>query len=405
MSGFFGIRLARHLKKMMKYMRYVFNDHFILVCVFLLGGLGFYYSQVLKTLPENFIWGRPIVMILWLMMLQIGRLATLAEEADKVFILPKEPEMKAYLNRALRYSIWLPLVALILIGGMSMPLVVVSTGWEFSTFFYFIVMLTLMKISHLFVQKYDLYQISSKEFTGWFSVWLISSLVIIGLSLYIIPLVGLVGALVQVVLLYLVLQKKEQAVSLDWEKMIQKEKSRMHRIYQFIHLFTDVPEISSSVKRRKILDPVLVKIKKTSQNTYLYLYARSFLRGSEYSGLFIRLVLVGGVILFFLKEFWISMGVSVLFVYLIGFQLIPIYTQFDYMVMTRLYPVPNSQKKQAVSKLVTILLFVAAVLFSIFVLSALPDVKESLLIIGALLIEVVLFAKFYVPYRLKKMEA
>lgn len=405
MSGFFGIRLARHLKKMMKYMRYVFNDHFILVCVFLLGGLGFYYSQVLKTLPENFIWGRPIVMILWLMMLQIGRLATLAEEADKVFILPKEPEMKAYLNRALRYSIWLPLVALILIGGMSMPLVVVSTGWEFSTFFYFIVMLTLMKISHLFVQKYDLYQISSKEFTGWFSVWLISSLVIIGLSLYIIPLVGLVGALVQVVLLYLVLQKKEQAVSLDWEKMIQKEKSRMHRIYQFIHLFTDVPEISSSVKRRKILDPVLVKIKKTSQNTYLYLYARSFLRGSEYSGLFIRLVLVGGVILFFLKEFWISMGVSVLFVYLIGFQLIPIYTQFDYMVMTRLYPVPNSQKKQAVSKLVTILLFAAAVLFSIFVLIALPDVKESLLIIGALLIEVVLFAKFYVPYRLKKMEA
>lgn len=405
MSGFFGIRLARHLKKMMKYMRYVFNDHFILVCVFLLGGLGFYYSQVLKTLPENFVWGRPLVIILWLVILQIGRLATLAEEADKVFILPKEPEMKAYLNRALRYSIWLPLVALVLIGGMSMPLVVVSTGWEFSTFFYFIVMLGLMKISHLFVQKYDLYQISSKEYSLWFTLWLLSSLGIIALSLYTIPVAGLAGAFVQVVGFYLVLQKKEQAVSLDWEKMIQKEKSRMHRIYQFIHLFTDVPEISSSVKRRKILDPVLVKIKKTSQNTYLYLYARSFLRGSEYSGLFIRLVLVGGVILFFLKEFWISMGVSVLFVYLIGFQLIPIYTQFDYMVMTRLYPVPNSQKKQAVSKLVTILLFVAAVLFSIFVLIALPDVKESLIIIGALLIEVVLFAKFYVPYRLKKMEA
>ncbi|MDA9470463.1 ABC transporter permease [Enterococcus sp. 5H] len=405
MSGFFGIRLARHLKKMMKYMRYVFNDHFILVCVFLLGGLGFYYSQVLKTLPENFVWGRPLVIILWLVILQIGRLATLAEEADKVFILPKEPEMKAYLNRALRYSIWLPLVALVLIGGMSMPLVVVSTGWEFSTFFYFIVMLGLMKISHLFVQKYDLYQISSKEYSLWFTLWLLSSLGIIALSLYTIPVAGLAGAFVQVVGFYLVLQKKEQAVSLDWEKMIQKEKSRMHRIYQFIHLFTDVPEISSSVKRRKVLDPVLVKIKKTSQNTYLYLYARSFLRGSEYSGLFIRLVLVGGVILFFLKEFWISMGVSVLFVYLIGFQLIPIYTQFDYMVMTRLYPVPNSQKKQAVSKLVTILLFVAAVLFSIFVLIALPDVKESLIIIGALLIEVVLFAKFYVPYRLKKMEA
>lgn len=404
MSGFFGIRLARHLKKMMKYMRYVFNDHFILVCVFLLGGLGFYYSQVLKTLPANFIWGRPILIVLWLAVLQIGKIATLAEEADKVFILPKEPEMTSYLNRSMRYSFWLPLVALFLIGGMSMPLVVVSTGWVFSTFAYFIVMLGILKISHLRVQKYTLYQISSKETYLWFALWMLTSLVAIVLSLYVMPIVGPLVALLQAVAFYLILNKKEQTVSLDWEQMIQKEKNRMHRIYQFIHLFTDVPEISSSVKRRKILDPLLSKIKKTSQNTYLYLYARSFLRGSEYSGLFIRLVLVGGVVLFFLKEFWISMGVSVLFVYLIGFQLIPIYTQFDYMVMTHLYPIAKDQKKQAVSKLLTVLLFVAAVLFSVFVLIALPDLKEGLMVISALIVEVLLFAKFYVPYRLKKME-
>ncbi|ALS03354.1 multidrug ABC transporter permease [Enterococcus silesiacus] len=386
-------------------MRYVFNDHFILVCVFLLGGLGFYYSQVLKTLPRNFVWGRPIVVVFWLVVLQIGRIATLAAEADKVFILPKEPEMNAYLNRALRYSFWLPLVALFLLGGMSMPLVVVSTGWAFSTFLYFIVMLGILKSSHLRLQKYELYQISERAYGQWFVLWLVTSLLAIVLSLYVLPVVGPLVALGQAVFFYSILNKKEQAVSLDWENMIRKEKNRMHRIYQFIHLFTDVPEISSSVKRRKFLDPLLSKIKKTSQNTYLYLYARSFLRGSEYSGLFIRLVLVAGVILFFLKEFWISMGVSVLFVYLIGFQLIPIYTQFDYMVMTHLYPVSDKQKKQAVSTLITVLLFVAALLFSVFVLIALPDLKESLMVIGALLVEVFLFAKFYVPYRLKKMEA
>ncbi|MEI5993704.1 ABC transporter permease [Candidatus Enterococcus mansonii] len=405
MSGFYGIRLARHLRKMMKYMRYVFNDHFILVCVFLLGGLGFYYSQVLKTLPVHFVWGRPLVLLLWLAIIQIGRIATLAEEADKVFILPKEPEMDSYLNRALRYSFWVPLVALFLLGGMSMPLVVVSTGWAFSTFFYFIVMLGSLKASHLRVQKYELYQISSKEYVQWFVLWLITSLLAIVCSLYIMPVVGLLIAILQFVFFCLALKKKEQSVSLDWEKMIRQEKNRMHRIYQFIHLFTDVPEISSSVKRRKYLDPLLSRIKATTTNTYLYLYARSFLRGSEYSGLFIRLVLVGGVILFFLKEFWISMGVSVLFIYLIGFQLIPIYTQFDYMVMTHLYPVPVGQKKQAVSKLVTVLLFVAAILFSGFVLIALPDFTEGLMVVIVLLVEVVLFAKLYVPYRLKKMEA
>jgi ABC-2 type transport system permease protein len=405
MSDFYSIRLARHLKKMMKYMRYVFNDHFVLVCVFLLGGLGFYYSQVLKTLPAHFFWGRPLVLLFWLVILQIGRIATLAQEADKVFILPKEPEMNAYLNKAIRYSFWLPAAVLFLLGGLSMPLVVVATGWQFSTFVYFIVMLFFLKMSHLRLQKYTLYQISDAEVKRWFFLWGITSLVVMSCSLYVLPLLGSVLALLQTLSFFWFLNKKEQTVSLDWEMMVQKEKSRMHRIYQFIHLFTDVPEISSSVKRRKALDPLLSKIKQTGRNTYLYLYARSFLRDSEYSGLFIRLVLVGGVVLFFLKEFWIAMGVSVLFIYLIGFQLIPIYTQFDYMVMTHLYPVPNSQKKQAVGTLVTMLLFVAAVLFSLLVLAALPSKLDSLLIIAVLMVEVVLFAKLYVPYRLKKMEA
>lgn len=44
--------------------------------------------------------------------------------------------------------------------------------------------------------------------------------------------------------------------------MIQKEQNRMHRIYKFIQLFTDIPEVSSTVKRRKYLDPLLGVVKK-----------------------------------------------------------------------------------------------------------------------------------------------
>lgn len=404
MTGFYGTRLSRHLKKMMKYMRYVFNDHFILVCVFLLGALGFYYSETLKTLPEDFIWGRPIVVIIWFVALLLGRIATLAEEADKVFILPKEPEMKGYLFRALQYSFWVPFVALLLISGMTMPLIVISTGWAFSTYFFYLAMLAFLKISHLLLQKYELYQISPSQRQLGFVFWAFTGLVVILSGLYFSPFVGPFLGVVQMLVFYYVLNKKEQDVSLDWEKMIQKERNRMHRIYQFIHLFTDVPEITSSVKRRKIFDPLLNKIKKKTTNTYLYLYARSFARGSEFSGLFLRLVLLGGIILFFLKEFWISLGVSMLFIYLIGFQLIPIYARFDYMVMTRLYPIPATQKKKAVSQLITWLLLLAAILFSVFVVIALPVFSEVLIIIGLLLAEVLLFSRFYVPYRLKKME-
>lgn len=41
-------RVRLHQKKMMRYMKYVFNDHFVLVCLFLIGALGYAYSNFLK---------------------------------------------------------------------------------------------------------------------------------------------------------------------------------------------------------------------------------------------------------------------------------------------------------------------------------------------------------------------
>ncbi len=110
MGEFFSQRLSRHFKKMSKYLRYILNDHFVLVCMFLLGGLGLYYSQLLKELPRDFVWGRPLILLGWLLLIQVGKLATLTEEPDKVFLLPKEKQFAAYLKRALRYSLLLPIV-------------------------------------------------------------------------------------------------------------------------------------------------------------------------------------------------------------------------------------------------------------------------------------------------------
>lgn len=285
MSELYKLRAARHLKKMMKYMQYVFNDHFLIVCVFLLGGLGFYYSEVLKSLPENFVWGRPLILAIWLVTLLVGQLATLTQEADKVFILPKEAEMPAYFKRAFRHSFMLPAVTLLLVSGMTMPLIVVSTGEEFSSFFVYLLTLLLLKAAQLNLLEYELYQIASGERRLWQGIWLIASAGILAVGMYVQPFIGLGAAVVLLSIFIVVLAKKKQQVSLDWENMIKKENNRMHRIYRFIHLFTDVPEITGSIKRRKLFDPVLNRIKKESKNTYLYLYARSFLRGSEYSGL------------------------------------------------------------------------------------------------------------------------
>ncbi len=116
-----------------------------------------------------------------------------------------------------------------------------------------------------------------------------------------------------------------------------------------------------------------------------------------------RLILVGGVLLFFLQEFWIALVVALLFVYLIGFQLIPMYTQFDYMVMTQLYPISIEKKQAAIRRLISGALSVAAIIFGGIVCLRLGSLQNSLLILGALIVEVVIFTKMYVPMRLNKL--
>lgn len=108
MKQFFSQRLQRHQKQMTRYLRYVFNDHFALISTFLVGGLGLYYSELLKTLPRPFPLGGIIVVAVWLFVLPLGRLATLTKPADLIFLLAKEGQMRSYLSQALRYSLWLP---------------------------------------------------------------------------------------------------------------------------------------------------------------------------------------------------------------------------------------------------------------------------------------------------------
>lgn len=404
MKPFFQKRLARHQQKMMKFLKYVLNDHFVLVCIFLIGGLGYVYSDKVKGLAPQTWWVKPLVAIIWLASLFVGQLATLAQEADKVFLLPKEKKLWPYLFAAVKHSFILPAVFLLLVCGVTMPLIVAVTHQPFAFFFFYVFILLCLKFAHLFLLVQSLYQNNDSSRRDLFWMWLFGSVFAIGMSLY-----GFiwVGILISVVMLWwqsVSARRVFAAKNLDWDRLVSKEQTRLRSIYRFFNLFTDVPEIGSKVKRRKYLDGILQRIAPEHQNTYLYLYARSFLRGSEYSGLFIRLLAVSFVIVLFAGDFWIALGVSLLILYLIGFQLLPIYNEYDYMLLTKLYPIANHEKVKAVGQLVSILLCIAGVLLFVAAVIALKDIKAIGVMFGAILVEVIFFLKIYLPRRLKKME-
>ena len=119
MLDFYKLRLAKHQKRMFKYLKYVMNDHFILICMVGLGGFGYYYSEYLKNLTPTVSWVPIVVGLVWFISLFVGRLSTLMQEADAVFLIPKERAMTTYLKRGLNYSTIFPTIAISLIVGVS----------------------------------------------------------------------------------------------------------------------------------------------------------------------------------------------------------------------------------------------------------------------------------------------
>src|SRR5699024_11173662 len=175
------------------------------------------------------------------------------------------------------------------------------------------------------------------------------------------------------------------------------------RLYRFVNLFTDVPEITASVKRRSYLDFLLSRISFEQKNTYLYLFTRRFLRGSEYSGLYLRLILVGTLLLFFTRDSLLALFIGIVFIYLIGFQLLTLYREFQYVVLAQLYPINKSQKQNNIKKLLACLLAVTAFIFSLTTLWSLTSWLDRIAVCLVWFLVVILFIQFYLPKRLKKM--
>lgn len=404
MLDFYKLRLAKHQKRMFKYLKYVMNDHFILICMVGLGGFGYYYSEYLKNLTPAVSWVPIVVGLVWFISLFVGRLSTLMQEADAVFLIPKERAMTTYLKRGLNYSTIFPTIAISLIVGVTFPLVAITKSVDFSMTLFIIASLLALKYADLWIQLESLYLDSGQNVTTHRIIWTLGAIGSLFCSLYVSFYVGVAVAFVISIVLVMLSKKTLESSQLNWEKSIQVERKRMKRLYSFFNLFTDVPGLSSDVRRRKYLDGLLNRIKKTSENTYLYLYARVVARGSEYSSLTIRLILVGMVLLFFTKSFWLMAILGSLFIYLLGFQLIPIYHAFDYMLMTQLYPISYKLKHNSVLFIIRSVIGIMTLIFSLVVVVALPNKLDGIKLALVFVMVFVLLSWSYLPMKLKKME-
>lgn len=398
MSRLFTKRRQRHFMMLLKYWRLVFNDHFVIALFFLFGALAYGYSEWLPTLSANQWWPRFLLIAWFVLLAQIGRLATLIKRPDPVFLLPQVRAMDGYLRRAYLYS-------LVLAEGMTLagtfaalPFALITE--RLSTVDIVAVFLTAVvtKDDWLFTAHKSISLRWSKQ--GWRTqaeYWL-NPLLAAAATWLVSPLLGLAVAVILDVAMRLVYRE----LTIDWQAAVKMESNRMYSVYRFFNLFTDVPSVQGNVKRRRWANG-LVRWLSNGHRPWAYLYAQGFVRNTDISGIVIRLTLLGMVLAFLVPLQWLNTALVVLFIYLIATQLMPLYGQYDANVLTHLYPVQTEERVRDFQRLLTRVTVIEAALIVLASIGLHFDWRGFLLNLVFATIEVGVLTRFYFKLRIKKL--
>ncbi|MDR4945859.1 ABC transporter permease [Neobacillus cucumis] len=393
-------RAGGRMKDLGRYLRYIFNGHLVIVLLFLIGTAAFYYQEWLKTLPSSF----PAEIILAII---LGFFITYSPvyhfllEADKVFLLPLEEKLKGYFLRSGMVSLIFQGYILLMALAVLMPLYAKVSGNGFRLFIPFLVVLLLIKGWNIAASwKIQFYVELAVHRWDYLVRYLINIVFLYLLfkqaHLFILLLIAVI-----MVFYYYSFHIKTTKMGLKWEQLIEGEEKRMAQFYRLANLFTDVPKVKDTVKRRRYLDLFISKIPFSQEKTYLYLFARTFLRSSDYLGLFVRLTVIGALAIYFISFGIGQLVLSLLFLYLTGFQLLPLWNHHQNKLWVDLYPVSQQDKANAYHFLLMIILVIQSLIFALMIL-----IKgvwlDSLLVLGVGLVFSYLFVNVYSKIRLKK---
>ncbi|VDG18361.1 ABC transporter permease [Lactiplantibacillus mudanjiangensis] len=400
MNELYQQRLQRHLRQMLHYLRLVFNDHFVIALMFFVGGLGLAYSSWLKTVTTHDTWIIVVVGVALWLGLRVSRIATLLESADTVFLLPREHDLHTYFQRAWRYSWLLAIPVQVIWVGLVSPLLMLVDQFSGLSLLALLITQLALKDSDLTLRVTKLYRLSPQQHRTAASVNLMGAAVITALALAVNPWLGAVLALALAGGQRWWHGQIWTHTVVAWKANVASEANRMLGIYRFFNLFTDVPLVQGNVKRRKYLDGLLRLMPADRAHAFGYLFTRGMLRGTEFSGLVARLTIIGAVLLYFVGHGWLAIALDVIFIYLIGFQLLPFYKRYDNIVFTHIYPLAAPLKLKNFQRLLTLILGTTGVIFLI----AFWLTNASLAQVGLLLvinvIEIYLLVAWYAKLRL-----
>ncbi|WP_047982496.1 ABC transporter permease [Ornithinibacillus contaminans] len=363
---FFMKRFREHLKETSRYLRYIFNGHIAFAMLFLISALAYYYQHWLTVLPENF----PTAIIMGIVLgivVSHSPVRTLLKEPDLVFLLAAEQKMGAYFRNALIYSYVIQLYIVALVLAVFGPLYFATFPDRLgSTYLLTFIVVLVFKLWNLVA---NWWMLKVHDRTIRYTDQLARLLLNIAVFYFLISgeiLIAVITTILFVIIFMYDLSLSRKQAGLSWELLLEKDLNRMQSFYRFANLFTDVPHLKSRIKPRHWLVSFVEKrIPFEHKYTYDYLYRITFLRGGDYLSMYIRLIIIGGLFIYFIPNVWMKLAFAILFLYMSCFQMMTLYQHHRVIMWLDLYPVEKESRKRALMKWLYQLAIVQTILFSI----------------------------------------
>jgi len=360
-------RACSRMKEFGQYLRYIFNGHVVIVLLFLIGSAAYYYHRWIDGLSPGFPASLIMAVIIGIF-LTYSPVYNFLLEADRIFLLPLEDKLKGYFLRSGIISLIFQGYILLMVLAVLMPVYVkVSENSSHLFVLFFLVLLVVKGWNVSVVWRIQYFVKTSVHNWDWIVRYFVNAgfayLLFKHANSWLIIILGIVMAFY-----YWFFFSRTRNIGLKWDLLIEKEEKRVASFYRLANMFTDVPKLKDTIKRRRWLDWVVMKLAFQQKKTYHYLYARTFLRSGDYLGLFLRLTIIGALAVYFLTFGFGQILLCILFLYLTGFQLLPLWKHHQYKLWVDLYPIAENIKQTAFQFLLQTVLGLEAVIFALLIL-------------------------------------
>ncbi len=373
-------RVKEYWNMAIRYLRLIANSGFLFAIYIAIIVGSYYYSELLKWLPDWF----PATMFLAVItaaLLTKSPTRTFVKEGDLVFLSPIEGKLGSYFRSSFYYSLIFQIFIITLVMVLLTPLYRHFIVDDAKSLLFVLTILFVSKAWNLIAQwEEGRILFASGRLThlvGRFVINIVLTYLLFDGAAYYFLIAILI---IKVLLLFGYYQHIKKQHSLKWEYLIETEERMVMSFYRIANMFTDVPKLSTRVKRRKLLSSLPNMLAFRQQSTFKYLYLKSFFRANDYFGVYVRLLLIGIVFVFYVQFDYGKVFIAILLLYMSALQLSTMINHHNLKMWTDLYPIDKVIRTQSFITIMFTLLLVKTVAFTLATLLATTSYLEPTLV-------------------------